>query len=262
MKSNRIFFLASVLCFSLLSTGCGEPLYEMTSEEEAIISLYASKAVAKFNKNQVVGIANARVKKGELDEEYEPDEEEEEGTEAEELGEENTGEENTEEGDTEEGNTEEVVDGEATEGEETTQETDSDSGYSFTNAVDIEGVQFTCSKFDVASEYKASSSFILTQLKGKKYVVLYIEAENTSDTAVDFSQYSNRQYSLSLNGGEKSKSQYTPVSNDLSTYRGKLEAGEKKSFIIVFLFGNSAVENISSLELFVTSDGTTRGTTI
>ena len=75
MKTNRILLLISVLCFSLLATGCGEPLYEMTSEEEAIISLYASKAVAKFNKNQVVGIANPRVKKGELDEEYSPDEE-------------------------------------------------------------------------------------------------------------------------------------------------------------------------------------------
>ena len=258
MKTNRIIFLASVLCFSLLFTGCGEPLYEMTSEEEAIISLYASKAVAKFNKNQVIGIANARVKKGELDEEYEPDEEEE-GTEVEELGEENT----------EDMNSENMVDADSEENEEitpenqeTTQELNSDSGYSFTNAVDIEGVQFTCKKFDVASEYKASPSFILTQLKGKKYLVLYIDAENTSDAAVDFSQYASREYSLSLNGGEKSKSQYTPVSNDLSSYKGKLEAGEKKSFIIVFLFSNSAVENISSLELFVTSDGTTRGTTI
>lgn len=262
MKTNRIFLLASVLCFSLLATACGEPLYEMTEEEEAIITLYASKAVAKFNKNQVTGIANARVKKGELDEDYEPDERGE--TEQEALAEENT---------------EELIDpetgepiapedlpeqGESTEAEPETSagQPSADAGYSFTNAVGIDGVSFTCSKFDVTTEYKASKSFILTQIKGKKYLVLYIEAENTTDSTIDFSAYSGREYSLSLNGGEKSKSQYTPVSNDLTKFTGKLGAGEKKSFIIVFLFSNSAVENISSLELYVTSDGTTRGTTI
>ena len=261
MKTNRIFLVAYVLCFSLIATGCGEPMYDLTSEEEAIITLYASKAVAKFNKNQVVGIANARVKKGELEEEYKPGEDQEE------LEGEDTG--SDAQVDPETG--EPIVPDEANENidpnnDENQAESEEDSstasGYSFTNAVGIEGVKFTCSEFDVCSEYKASSSFVLTQVSGKKYVVLYIEAENTSDSNVDFSKYSDRKYSLSLNGGEQEKSQYTPVSNDLSNFNGKLAAGDKKSFIIVFLYSNSAVENITSLELFVTSDGTTRGTTI
>ena len=33
MKIKRVFFFISVLCFSLLFTGCGEPLYAMTDEE-------------------------------------------------------------------------------------------------------------------------------------------------------------------------------------------------------------------------------------
>lgn len=265
MKTNRILLLASVLCFSLIATGCGEPLYEMTSEEEAIITLYASKAVAKFNKNQVIGIANARVKKGELDDEYVPDEDQEdqeevpEETSTEELIDPETGEPvASEESDAVESSNE----GTSDETSNNDEDSSVDSGYSFTNAVGIEGVEFTCSEFDVTTEYKASSSFVLTQIKGKKYLVLYIEAENKSDSAVDFSKYSNREYSLSLNGGEKSKSQYTPVSNDLSTFRGSMKPGEKKSFIIVFSFSNSAVESISSLELYVSSDGSTRGTTI
>ncbi len=268
MKTNRILLLASVLCFSLIATGCGEPLYEMTSEEEAIITLYASKAVAKFNKNQVIGIANARVKKGELDDEYVPDEDQEdqenqeevpEETSTEELIDPETGEPIASEESEDMESSDEGATGETSNDEESSS---ADTGYSFTNAVGIEGVEFTCSEFDVTSEYKASSSFVLTQIKGKKYLVLYIEAENKSDSAVDFSKNSNREYSLSLNGGEKSKSQYTPVSNDLSTFKGSMKPGEKKSFIIVFSFSNSAVESISSLELYVTSDGSTRGTTI
>ena len=75
MKIKRCTLLICMFCCSLLFTGCGEPLYTMTAEEESIITLYASKTVSKFNKNQTTGICNARVKVGELDENYEADEE-------------------------------------------------------------------------------------------------------------------------------------------------------------------------------------------
>jgi len=206
-----------------------------------------------FNtKNQTTGIANARVKAGELDDEYEPDEAESEETE------EVIDEENTEvEYDPETG--EPIVTDETEEG--TTEEGSEDAGYSMTDAIEISGVEFTCSEFDVTSDYK-TNNFVLQQVSGKKYVVLSIEAKNTSDSSVNFSNYTGRTYNLSLNGGAKASTQYTPLSNDLANYDGILAAGESKSFILVFLFSDSSVENISSLELFITSDGTTRGTTI
>ncbi len=257
MKTNRIILFTSVLCFSLLATGCGEPLMEMTSEEEAIISLYSAKAVAKFNQNQIIGIANARVKKGELDMDYKPGEEEqiegEENSEEPEIDPE-TGE-PIENPDAQEIN----ADGEQTEAEG---QNSQDAGYSFTDAVGIEGVSFVCSEFDVTSEYKPTSSFILSKVSGKKYLVLNIKATNESEADIDFSKYSKRTYSLSLNGGEKVNSQFTPLTNDLSSFKGSLKAGESKDFVLVFLFSNSAVENITSLELFVTSDGNSRETSI
>ncbi len=255
MKTNRIIMLISVLCFSLLSTGCGEALMEMTPEEEAIVSLYASKAVAKFNKNQVKGIANARVKPGELDDV--PAAEETEEAAAEETVEENATEETI---DPETG--EPIIPDEGAAEEQPEEESTADAGYSFTDAVDIAGVSFTCSEFDVTPEYKASSSFVLSKIKGKQYLILSINAENTSSKSVDFSSYANRSYSLKLNGGEESASVNTFTANDLSQFDGALAAGEKKDFILVFSFSNSSVENITSLELLVTSDGATRGTTI
>lgn len=252
MKIKRFLLLISVMCFSLFFTACGEPLYTMTEEEEAVITAYASKTVSKFNKNQTTGIANARVKEGELDDEYEPNEADSEGTE------EVIGEENTEvEYDPETG--EPIVTDETQ--DETSEETSDDAGYSMTDAIEIPGVEFTCSEFDVTSDYK-TNNFVLSQVSGKKYVVLSIEAKNTSDSSVDFSNYTGRTYNLSLNGGAKTSTQYTPLSNDLANYDGILAAGDSKSFILVFLFSDSSVENISSLELFITSDGTTRGTTI
>ena len=251
MKIKRLILSISILCFSLLFTGCGESLYTMTPEEEAVITLYASKTVSKFNKNQTTGIANARVKPGELDEDYDPEEQEEETAEIPE-------EENVEvEIDPESG---EPIIAEPTETEED-EDVGAESGYSFTNAVSVPGVEFTCSEFDVTPEFK-TKSFLLSKISGKQYVVLYIDATNTTDSAIDFSEVAERSYSLSLNGGAKASTQYTPLSNDLANFDSILTAGETKSFVLVFLFNNASVENITSLELFVSSEGTTRGTTI
>ena len=253
MKIKRFCLLISIMSFSLMFTGCGEPLYAMTEEEEAIITAYASKAVSKFNENQTIGIANARVRTGELDEDYSQDEkEEEEATEVTE-GEEQV------EIDSETGEPIAPAEGEA-EGE-ASEDSSADGGYSFTDAMNIEGVEFTCSEFDVTPEYK-TKSFLLEKVSGKKYLVLSITAKNTSKSSVDFSKYADRSYSLSLNGGEKTKTEFTPLGNDLNNYDGLLAAGDTKSLVLVFLFSDSSVENITSLELFVTSEDTTRGTTI
>ena len=254
MKIKSLGLLISILSISFLFTGCGEPLMEMTAEEEAIITAYASKAVSKFNKNQTIGIANARVREGELDEEYNPDEPEETDDEAIEQPEidPETGEPIDVDASSE--NTEES-------GEETAEDSSQDLGYSFTEAIGIEGVEFSCSEFDVSEEFK-TKKFFMEKVSGKKYVVLSIEAKNTSDKSVDFSQYKDKSYSLSLNGKDKASASFTPLGNDLVNYDGILAAGDKKSLILVFQFSDSSVENITSMDLFVTSEGTTRGTTI
>ena len=226
MKIKSLGLLISILSIAFLFTGCGEPLMKMTAEEEAIITAYASKAVSKFNKNQTIGIANARVREGELDEEYNPDEPEETDDEAIEQPEidPETGEPINVDASSEK--TEES-------GEETTEDSSQDLGYSFTEAIGIEGVEFSCSEFDVSEEFK-TKKFLMEKVSGKKYVVLSIEAKNTSDKSVDFSQYKGNSYSLSLNGGEKASASFTPLGNDLVNYDGILAAGDTKSFILVF----------------------------
>ena len=254
MKIRRLFLVNSILCFSLLFTGCGEPLYTMTPEEEAIITLYASKTVSKFNKNQLIGIANARVKPGELEEIVQEEEEVVE-----------TEEENPEvELDPETG--EPIAPSDTAEQEpleeKAAEESGADAGYSFTEAISIPGIEFSCSEFEVTPEYK-TNNFVLSKVNGKQYLVLHVNATNTATSSVDFSQYNkDRKYTLSLNNGAEESTVFTPLSNDLAMYNGVLKAGDTKNFILVFLFSNSSVEDISSLKLFVNSDGTTRGTTI
>lgn len=249
MKIKRFILLISVLSFSLFASGCGQSLMVMSDSEEEVIALYAAKMVAKFNKNQTTGICNVRVKEGELDEAYGLAPEDETV-----AGDDNTADESL----NYDPETGELISPELDE------ETQVDEGYSFTDAIAIEGVEFECSSFNVCSEFKASSSFILTEVKGKSYLVLYIDGTNTTDNDIDFSNLSEKTFNLSLNSDSSSKSasQSTPLNNDLSSYDGVLAAGETKSFVLVFQFSNSSVENITSLNLEVTSDGNTRGTSI
>ncbi len=248
MKIKRNLLLFCVLLFSISFTGCGEALYAMTPEEEAIITLYASKTVSKFNKNQTTGIANARVKAGELEEIQQVEVEES--------------------NDIQEENPEVEVDPEtgqpitpsAEEASEEAANPSEDTSYSLTSAINIEGVEFELVDFKVSPEYKASSSFILTESKGKQYVVLNLKATNTTGSSVDFSKYKGNSYSLSVNGKEKSSTQFTPLSNDLANFDGILAAGDSKNLVLVFLCSNSSVDNISSLALFVANGDTTRGT--
>ncbi len=259
MRIKRILLLICVLCFSIMATGCGEPLYEMTDDEEAIITAYASKTVSKFNKNQSTGICNVRVKTGELDLDYVPDEELEESDNPDEM----IDSENPDDGTIDETDLDNEQDLDSAEGD--TQELEDEtsggqSGYSITDAVGIDGVEFSCSSFDVSDVYQ-TNAFATSKVNGKKYVILHIDAQNVSNSSIDFSSYGDRSYQLSIDG-TKADTVYVPVSNNLDTYDGVLKANDSKSFVLVFLFSDSSLDNMSSLELFVTSDGTTRGTTI
>lgn len=251
MIIKRYSLLICVFCISIMVTGCGDPLFVMTPDEEAIITLYASKTVSKFNKNQSTGICNARVKTGELADDYVADED---------MEEENP-EESSEEVPFDEENPDMELDSTEVEVPDSETEIDSaDSGYEFTDAMGIDGVEFSFSSFDVSDVFQ-TNAYATNKVNGKKYVVLHINAKNNSDSSVDFSTISDRSYSLKI-GGEEAEVVYVPVSNNLDTYDGVMSAGAEKSFVLVFLFGESSLEDMSSLELFVTSDGTTRGTTI
>ncbi len=233
MRKRISLFLLVAACLSLGLTGCGQTVYTMTEDEETTIALYAAKIVTKYNINQTTGICNARIKEGELE-----DASTNEDTSTSAVYDESTG---------------ELV---------STDNASSDAGYSFTDAIGIAGMDFTCSTFDVCTEFQASKSFILTEQAGKKYVIVYIDGVNNSSENIDFSSLGERTYTLSINGSASADSQFTMLSNDLTSYSDIVSAGDSKSFVLVFQFASSAVEDITSLQLNVTSDGSTRATTL
>lgn len=56
MKKKRIAILVATLLFAFTAAGCGDPLLEMTQEEEDTIVAYAAKMVSKYNIYQKDGI--------------------------------------------------------------------------------------------------------------------------------------------------------------------------------------------------------------
>ena len=57
MKKHRRFLAMGLVCISLLLSGCGTSLYELTADEEALIVKYAAHFVAKHNIYQKDGIS-------------------------------------------------------------------------------------------------------------------------------------------------------------------------------------------------------------
>ncbi len=52
MKKNRLAAGAFALAVSIMACGCGDQVYELTDEEEAVIVHYSAHVVTKFNKKQ------------------------------------------------------------------------------------------------------------------------------------------------------------------------------------------------------------------
>lgn len=57
MKKHRRFLAMGLVCISLLLSGCGTSLYELTADEEALIIKYAAHFIAKHNIYQKDGIS-------------------------------------------------------------------------------------------------------------------------------------------------------------------------------------------------------------
>ena len=57
MRKHRRFLAMGLVCVSLLLSGCGTSLYELTADEEALIVKYAAHFVAKHNIYQKDGIS-------------------------------------------------------------------------------------------------------------------------------------------------------------------------------------------------------------
>ena len=238
MRRQKIFLciLAVVLC---VFCGCGETMYELTPEEEAIITSYAAHIVAKYNKRQPEGYTYVYVPK---EEESEPEEELSEetvsGDEAEPLEEEP------------EKKDDQVVSSDTAE-EETETEQIADNGSAMAECLGIRGARLVYTGIQFTSIYDT-----VYPEAGNKLMILHFSLVNDKESNLNVSVLdASPVFRASLNGGDAVTGDISILSDDLSTYAGKIAAGESDNVILLFQVPADTEESVQSLKLQIRAGG-------
>ena len=92
---------------------------------------------------------------------------------------------------------------------------------------------------------------------GKVLLVAEFEVTNNSAETKNFDMFSNQgKFKLKING-KNYKSQYTLLLNDLSMYKGQLEANESVATVLIFEIPQTEAVNQGDMTLAITIDGNT-----
>lgn len=242
MKKRRLAAGALALAVSVTACGCGEQIYEMTKEEEAVIVHYAAHAVSKFNKKQPEGIEDVTALKALMEEEAEQKEREKEKK------------------------RQEKEEKKAAEDKKQAESPSSDSKsgqdgqqkkyVSLSRALGLGKIKAVYRRYETAAAYQASQSYMIRADSGNELLVLHVNLRNDTDETVKCDILSKMPVFRLTAGGELSVTADTTILlNDLGTYQGSIQAGKKAGTVLIFQVKKGAVKSSDSLELEVTAGG-------
>lgn len=234
MRTHKGFLMIGLVAVSLVFSGCGTQLYELTAEEEELIVEYAAHVVAKHNIYQKDGISCINIE------------------------------------DLETENTEKPQDSEDTSGSEDTQ-TPSGGGNSDTENTGNETVSMEAALglADSLSINYVGSSVEEYVKEGPGYVaepgvygnLLYVmkfQMKNISDEAVKVDNLS-ADIGFKLECGKVTSShRKTFLSNDFSTYIGTVKSGEIVEVVLIFEIKPEDAEKITAPILKISVDNVTK----
>lgn len=249
MKKNRLAAGALALAVSITACGCGDQIYELTEEEEAVIVHYSAHAVSKFNKKQSEGIEDVAVLKA--IQELKAKEAEERRKEQEKEQQEQN-----------DNNKEEKP-----ESAENTQKPDSSASgqdaqpkvnyVSLKKALQLSEVNAVYRKYDLTSAYKASQSYMVRANSGNDLLVLHVNLKNSGSKTAECDILSKMpSFKLTINGEISVSADTTILLNDLGTYQGRIREGDKARTVLVFQVKKGSVKSIDTMDLEVTIGGT------
>ena len=114
--------------------------------------------------------------------------------------------------------------------------------------------------YEITDSYPNSGEDILMAMDattGKLLLVTKYKITNNSNQTETLDMFSKQgKFKLSFNG-KSYKSQYTLLLDDLSMYRGEIEAGETISGVLIFEIPESEASNVGEMVLYITIDGKT-----
>lgn len=233
---KRVRLLAILSATFLLVGGCGTSMYELTEDEETLITQYAAYAVGKHNIHQKDGMTSDKPK-------------EEDTTK------------------NEQSSTQQKPDS------KDTQSASSNAGPSGENTADtlqypeisIAGALGYDSKLSISYKgykledaYKEGNYFTVNAASGNTLLVMRFTIVNKGKKAVkyDTSSLGNTFYGV-FDGTNKIVEKVTFSNKELSSSTKTIKAGKKVSAIMLFEISKEAAANISTETLLVDMDGTT-----
>lgn len=255
MKKNRLAVGALAVAVSITACGCGEQIYELTEEEEAVIVHYSAHAVSKFNKKQSEGIQDVaalkalRELKAKEAEQRRKEMEEEEKERQEKLGQQE------EENGSDKKPQSSVNAGQAdsSNGQDTQPKV---SYVSLKEALKLSGVNAIYRGYELVSAYKASQSYMVRANSGNELLVLHVNLKNSGSKTAECDILSKMpSFRLTLNGDVSVSADTTILLNDLGTYQGRIRAGDKARTVLIFQVKKGAVKSIESMDLEVKFGG-------
>ena len=114
--------------------------------------------------------------------------------------------------------------------------------------------------YEITDSYPNSGDDMLMAMdatSGKLLMVTKYKVTNISGQTENFDMFSKQgKFRLDLNG-KRYKSQYTLLLDDLSMYKGNLDAGETMEGVLIFEIPETEASNINEIVLSITVDGNT-----
>lgn len=131
--------------------------------------------------------------------------------------------------------------------------------HSFSDIIDIDGLQFEYQGYDVATEYSTADIVLPDADAGYSYLILHILVTNTTDQEMKVDLLSDPiSYTLSLNDGVSAECISTLSMEDLSTYyNSSLGAQATDDTVLLFQIKTEYLQEITGLALQVVKQGQT-----
>ena len=214
--------LAVLSATVLLISGCGTAMYELTEDEETLITQYAAYAVGKHNIRQKDGMTS--------DKPQEDSKEPQDTQAASESG------------------------GEQGSGEDL-------SNYPEVSLTDALGcdtsLKITYKGYEVSDAYKEGNYFSVNAGGGNTLLIMKFTIVNSGKKAVKYDTSSLQNTFYGMFGGSKIGEKMTFSNKELSSSVTKIEAGKKTSAVMLFEISKDTAASITGEALLVEIDGTT-----
>lgn len=227
MNRHRRSLAIGFVAISLLLSGCGTPMYELTDKEEELIVQYSAYIVAKHNIYQKDGYAS-----GAQAPEAEPPSESE--------SEDKNPDDTSEPGGSE--NTEAPI-----------------VTVSLAEALGLEdGLRISYTGNEITTHVKEGPVYSENADEGCTFYVMKFRIENTTNQAIKVDNFSARPTFVLESKGVKSISEKTFLSGDLSGYMGTIEAQSSVDTILLFAVKTEDAQKIANPTLELRTDDTVK----